>query len=140
MPTIIRVPGKGHREIIDTTYEVRDGDAVLATYSSARDADTFVKGYEAACRGDRLTISFSGEASEGFADWIGNHKGWYVRITAQDGQTFDAVIVDNALNVEIDGDEGWYDGVVFKRADPRTGLVAEGAKTEALRVEEVHVY
>ena len=45
---------------------------------------------------DRLSISFGGEAAVGFADWLTNHPGWYVRLTPQEGEPFDAALLEFA--------------------------------------------
>lgn len=81
-----------------------------------------------------LSITFSGEASEGFADWVGQRKGWYVQITPleDEGDQFDAVLIGSGTD--------WYDAVSFQRADPDTGLALEGAPVETIRVQNVYVY
>ena len=86
-----------------------------------------------------LSISFSGEASEAFAEWVDGRRDWYVRITPQDGEPFDAILLGSGQDYLIDG-EPWNDSVEFLRADPETGIALDGAKPEALRVTDVHVY
>lgn len=86
----------------------------------------------------RLSISFSGEASESFADRISNMRGWYVRITPQDGEPFDAEIVTG--EGEVEGEGGWYDAVTYLDVDEETGLALPDATEKTVRVTDVFVY
>ena len=86
-----------------------------------------------------LSISFAGEASEGFADRIDHMKDWYVLITPQEGQPFDAVLVGSGTDVEVDGDT-WYDAVTYIPAEPETGLPLSGEGERTVRVQDVFVY
>lgn len=86
-----------------------------------------------------LSISFSGEASEGFADRINDMQDWYVRLTPQEGEPFDAVIVGGYG--EIDG-EGWYDAVRYQEAD-EYGLghaQPQPHEIDTVRVTDVYIY
>lgn len=85
-----------------------------------------------------LSISFSGEAGESFAARIDGLATYAVRITPQEGEPFDAVIVGSGQDVVEDGN-GWYDAVRFWRAD-EDGLPLTNAIPEVLRVRDVHVY
>jgi hypothetical protein len=100
---------------------------------------------------ENLSLSFSGEASELFSNYVTGMNDYYVRITPQEGDPFDAQIIGAGLDVEVDGST-WYDAVSFIRADELNGLV-DGDKwvsdltpeelaerTETLRVADVHIY
>lgn len=77
-----------------------------------------------------LTITFGEEASEQFSNWLLDRAGWYVRLTTQEGETREAIIVGP-------GDD-WHDAVAFYPCDD------EGIKlsnvVETVRVSDLHVY
>lgn len=85
---------------------------------------------------ETLSVSFSEDASETFANWVRDHDGWYVRITPQEGEPFEAVL----RKVEPGVGTQWYDQVGFVRADPESGLALDGAEVEAVRVRDVFVF
>lgn len=85
----------------------------------------------------RLSISFSGEASEAFSAWVSQRNDWYVRITPQEGEPFDAVLIGSGI--ENDQSE-WYDSVRYLDADEDIGLPVEGATPKIVRVRDVYVY
>lgn len=85
----------------------------------------------------RLSISFSGEASEAFADWLTGRRNWYVRITPQEGEPFDAVLVGPGID---SGKSEWYDSVEYLDVDEGKVMPIAGATPKIVRVVDVHVY
>lgn len=104
--------------------------------AEGRDPDTGVP-YEG--RFDGLSLSFSGDASEGFADRVTNMKGWYVLITPQEGEPFEASIVGSGHDQQDENGDGWYDAVRWLPVDEH-GLAVKGAEPRVTRVKDVYVY
>jgi hypothetical protein len=86
---------------------------------------------------DTLSLSFTGEASESFANHLLNMSGWYVQLTPLDGEPFDALICRRPIGGEDLND---YRQVFFMRADEDTGEAMEGARIETILVKDVLVY
>ena len=82
-----------------------------------------------------LSISFAGEASETFANWIGDHKRYTVRLTTHSGEQIEAVIYDAGT---AHGSE-WHDAVAFQYAN-ESGEPILDRGIEIVRVRNVHVY
>lgn len=81
-----------------------------------------------------VSIHWSGEASENFADIILNRmSGWYVEVEPEDGSArFDAIIKGTGRD--------YYDALVVLRADPDSGLPLEPEQRVELRVKSIFVY
>lgn len=84
---------------------------------------------------ETLSVSFGEGAAETFANWVRDHDGWYVRLTPQEGEPFEAILRAMPSGVE----PRWYDEVGFVRADA-DGLALDGAEAETVRVSDVHVF
>lgn len=84
------------------------------------------------------SITFSSEASEGFADRVNNMQGWYVRLTTQEGEHIEAQILGTDQDTEIDGTT-WYDAVRYLDVG-EDGLPLAGAEPKTVRVSDVYVY
>jgi hypothetical protein len=123
----------------DCGYTDEEGESVdaLIAYKDALEDLAYARSGET----EGTSITFAGEASEAFADWIGSKAGkdYYVRVAPLDGFPFDAVLVGSGIDTPVDGDT-WFDAVTYLPADPETGLAIEGAREQTVRVREVFVY